>query len=273
MPTDREGDGRLYVTEAQGEDEAGMRLGERIISFTAPIILLCVWEGAVRLGWLDSRFFPAPSLIALRLFEMSQDGSLAAAVGISLARVVAGFLLGAIPSIVIGLSMGLFRVVRATIEPIVAVIYPIPMTAVVPLLMLIFGIGETFKVVTIALGSFPLVVLNSMSGVLGIDPIYVDVARNLGASRRDIYRTVALPGALPFIFTGLRLSVGVSLLLITSAEMVGARSGLGYLIWRSYQVFDIPTMFVGLVVLSALGWLFMSGLTELERRIVPWRAR
>lgn len=246
---------------------------DRLLSILSPLAVLLLWELLVRAGLLDARFFPPPSLVAGRFAQMLADGSLGQHVGISLLRVVLGFAAGAIPAVVIGLTMGLFPVVRALLEPIVAAIYPVPKIALLPLLLMIFGVGETFKIVTIALGCFTLVLVNTVAGVVNIDRIYIDVARNFGASRLDFYRTVAWPGALPMIFAGLKLGMGVSLLLIVAAEMIGARSGLGYLIWNSYQVWDMPAMYIGLVLLAFFGYVFTMALNELERIVVPWRPR
>ncbi|EKP94344.1 ABC transporter permease [Thermaerobacter subterraneus] len=246
---------------------------ERWLSVVSPIALLLIWELMVRAGMLDPRFFPPPSRIAVRFAAMVADGTLAQHLGISLLRVILGFAAGAIPAVILGLTMGLFPLVRAVLEPIVAAIYPIPKIALLPLLLMIFGVGEAFKVVTIALGCFTLVLVNTVAGVVNIERIYVDVARNFGASRLDFYRTVAWPGALPMIFAGLKLGMGVSLLLIVAAEMIGARSGLGYLIWNSYQVWDMAAMFIGLVLMSFFGYAFTMALNELERLVLPWRPR
>ena len=265
-------------TGGGGDEPARARRGpvldrERWLSILSPIALLLVWELLVRAGLLDPRFFPPPSRVAVRFAAMVADGTLAQHLGISLLRVILGFAAGAIPAVVIGLTMGLFPVVRAVLEPIVAAIYPIPKIALLPLLLMIFGVGETFKVVTIALGCFTLVLVNTVAGVVNIERIYVDVARNFGASRLDFYRTVAWPGALPMIFAGLKLGMGVSLLLIVAAEMIGARSGLGYLIWNSYQVWDMAAMYIGLVLMSFFGYVFTMALNELERLVLPWRPR
>ncbi|MFS8639221.1 MAG: ABC transporter permease [Symbiobacteriaceae bacterium] len=246
---------------------------DRLLSILSPLALLVLWEVLVRAGLLDVRFFPPPSQVAVRFLELVADGSLGRHVGISLLRVVLGFTAGAAPAVVIGLTMGLFPLVRALLEPIVAALYPIPKIALLPLLLMVFGVGETFKIVTIALGCFTLVLVNTVAGVVNIDRIYVDVARHFGASRLDFYRTVAWPGALPMIFAGLKLGMGVALLLIVAAEMIGARSGLGYLIWNSYQVWDMAAMYIGLVLLAFFGYLFTMALNELERVVLPWRPR
>lgn len=266
---------RLRV-DAGGGDGLLLPLGrrerhERWLSLLSPVLLLLAWEALVAAGALDERFFSRPSRIAGEFLQLTLSGVLPEYVGISLLRVLAGFLAGAVPGVLLGLTMGLFPWVRALVEPVVLALYPIPKIALLPLIMLVFGPGEAFKVVTIALGCFFLVVVNTLAGVLQIDPIYLDVARNFGASRRDVYLTIALPGALPMIVAGLKLALGVALLLIVAAEMIGASSGIGFLIWTSYQVFDLEQMYVGLIVMMFLGALSNLAMNELEKRLVPWR--
>jgi NitT/TauT family transport system permease protein len=149
--------------------------------------------------------------------------------------------------------------------------YPIPKLAIMPFILLVFGIGEVSKVFTIAIGVFYLVVINTMAGVLNIDKIYLDVAKNFGASRKDFYMTVAFPGALPMIFAGLKLGMGMALILVVAAELSAAKAGIGWMIWRSYDMFDIEQMFVALIVLSFLGYLFTLLLDAIERWVLPWK--
>ena len=182
-----------------------------------------------------------------------------------------GLALGATPALLLGLCMGLYRPVRAALDPIIAATYPIPKSAIVPLLLLIFGLGEMSKIVMVAIGAFFPVVINTSAGVQEIPAIYRDVGRNYGAGRWQTFRTIALPGALPLIMTGLKLAVGLGLILIVIAEMIGAKSGLGYMIWNAWQIFAVPTMYVGLITISVLGVIFTLVLTEIERVLVPWR--
>src|SRR5690606_9051846 len=140
-----------------------------------------------------------PAGILTTFGDLLVSGELVRHVVISLMRVLVGFTVAAVPGVILGLTMGLFRPVRAAVEPIIAALYPIPKLALLPLLLLIFGTGETFKIMTIALGCVLLITVNTLAGVVNIDPVYLDVARNFGAGRRDFYLTVALPGALPVI--------------------------------------------------------------------------
>ena len=123
----------------------------------------------------------------------------------------------------------------------------------------------------VAIGVFFPVVINTMTGVLGIQKIYLDVGKNFHAGRWNTFRTIALPGALPTIMTGIKLGLGMGLVLIAIAEMVGAKSGLGYLIWSAWETFSVERMYVGLFVIAIIGFLITLLLNELERILVPWK--
>ncbi len=246
-------------------------VGEHLVSIISPLLLILLWEGLVRARVLDWRFFPAPSAIMGAIAPMMASGELLMHVTASLKRVFLGFLLGAAPALALGLAMGLSRWVRAAVTPIIAATYPIPKSAIVPLVMLIFGLGEVSKIVLVAIGVFYLVLINTVAGVMNIDRIYLDAARNFGANRLKLFLTVALPGALPLIFAGLRLGMGIGLILIVIAEMVGARNGIGYLIWQSWTIFAVERMYVGLAVIALLGWLTALVLDRAERVLVPWK--
>ncbi len=243
------------------------------LSVLSPLSLLVVWELLARAGVVDTRVLSSPMLILKSLMPLVLSGELLYNTLVSVERVLLGFVAGGIPGILIGVSMGLSPLVRSAIEPMIQATYPIPKLAIMPLILLIFGLGETSKVFTIAIGVFYLVVINSMAGVLHIEKIYLDVARNFGASRKDFYLTVALPGALPMIFTGLKLGMGMALILVVAAEMSAAKAGVGWMIWRAYDMFAIEQMFVALMILSVLGYLFSIVLDVAEHRIVPWKRR
>lgn len=267
--------GEIQPASKKKDKKSWMELEEktrqRFLSFVSPVIFLILWEFLSRSNILDIRFFPPPSAILLTLFEMLVSGELFKDLGVSLYRIFGGFLLGAIPALILGLSMGLFKPVRLALEPLVAATYPIPKLALMPLIMLIFGLGDLQKIVTIAAGTFFMVLINTVAGVVNLDKIYLDVAKNYGATRKDFYLTVALPGAMPLIFTGLNLGMGMALLLIVAAEMMGANAGIGYLVWQSYAIFDLNKMFVAFIVISMLGYLFNVLLNELERWVIPWK--
>jgi ABC-type nitrate/sulfonate/bicarbonate transport system permease component len=268
---------------------------DRLLSIGFPMALLVLWEMAVRLQWLDGRFFPAPTAVAVALGELTVKGELLGklwllpgliATGdlsgarkvfaeghlwVSLFRIFAGFFVGAVPGIILGVVMGMNRTIRVALDPVVSAVYVLPKIAILPLVMLIFGIGEMSKIVIVAIASFFLVLINTTVGVRDIEPIFIEAGRNYGANHRQMFRHIIIPAALPIIFSGLRLSLGTSLIVIIAAEFVAANYGLGYLIWFSWQTLLTENMFAGLVVIMILGALFTSGLQALERRLMPWQ--
>jgi NitT/TauT family transport system permease protein len=169
------------------------------------------------------------------------------------------------------MAMGLWRPVRAALLPLVTALYPIPRIAVLPLVLVLFGIGEQSKLFMIAFSVFFLMLLETLAGVQRIDPVYLDVARSLRASRWQQYRSVAWPGALPAICTGARLSLGFALIVIVGTEFLAANNGVGARIWRAYQVLDIETLYAGLATTALMGWGLNLLVSAVERVALPWQ--
>lgn len=247
-------------------------VGERLLSIFSPVLLLLIWELLVRSTLLDARFFPAPTSIVGTFGQLISSGELANHVQASIGRIIVGFAMGAVPALLLGVVMGLSPWIRAALNPMVAATYPIPKIAILPLIMLIFGLGEMSKYVIVSIAGFFLILINTMAGVMNIEKIYLDVGKNFNANRKEMYLTIALPGSLPMIFAGFRLAWGVSLLVIVAAEFVGAKAGIGYLIWQSWQTFSVEAMYVGLIVISLLGYISSLILDELERKLIPWKS-
>lgn len=248
------------------------RTGELVLTLLAPLTVLALWEALARGGIIDSRFWPAPTSLAGTFRELLVEGDLIGDIRATLFRVLGGFLLGAVPAVALGLVMGLFWPVRVFLMPIATAIYALPKISLLPLVLITFGRGESSKLFMVALSIFFLVVLSTMSGVLAIDRAYRDVARNLGASRWQTFATVALPGAMPATFTGLRLALGFALIVIVGTEFLSpGDGGVGNLIWESWQVLRIRAMFVGLIVTGLIGWALTLGLDLVERAVVPWK--
>ncbi|WP_159887414.1 ABC transporter permease [Paenibacillus puerhi] len=243
----------------------------RLVSVLSPLLLLAIWEASSRLGAIDARFFPAPTTVLANLLRLFESGEMWLHLGISLRRIAIGFLWGALPGVVLGLIMGLSPLIRAAIMPLVNATFPVPKLALLPLILIIFGIGETSKVMVIAISVVYLTLINTLAGVTNIPGIYLDVGRNFQAGRWLFFRDVALPGALPLILTGLKLGMGIALLVIMAAEFVGAKSGVGYFIWSSWNVFAVQDMYAGLMVIAMLGGISTVLLDALEQWIIPWR--
>ena len=247
------------------------RSSELTLTVAGPVILLLIWEALSRSGTIDPLFWPPPSSLWGTTKTLFREKDLLGDILISLYRIVVGFVVGTIPGIALGLAMGLFWPIRVFLMPLASAIYAVPKIAILPLVIIMFGIGELSKIMIVAISIFFLVALNTMSGVLAIDGQYRDVARNLGASRWELFSTVAFPGSLPAIFTGMRLSLGFALVVIVGTEFLAADKGIGFMIWQSYQTLRIQQMFVGLVITGIMGWALTLLLDLIERVVVPWR--
>lgn len=251
------------------EAEKGPSWVRRVGPFT-PILLLVVWEILSRVGILDARFFPAPSSIAETFMKMLLDGVLIEHTLMTLSRIAVGFVAGAVPGVLLGVLLGTVRPLRQLFVPIFSALLPIPKVAIFPLLLLIFGLGETSKYIIVAIGVFFYLFFNTLSGVMQTPPLYNDVARANGANPVQQWFTVSFPYALPSIFTGLRLATGGAFVIIAASEFVGSQSGLGYLIWSSWSTFAVSKMYVGIVTISVLGYAATALEGAIERRVVPW---
>jgi ABC-type nitrate/sulfonate/bicarbonate transport system permease component len=266
-------------SEARIVPDSARRIGplERITRSSAfratasPVIMLVLWEALVRTGLLDARFFPAPSAVLQELWAMLASGELLVHMGYTLSRVAVGFVLGAIPAVLLGIAMGLSPVLRAFLQPAIASIYPIPKVALFPLAMLIFGLGEASKWAIVAVAVFFQILLSTLAGVVNIERVYLDVAADFRASRWQAYRTIALPGAMPFIFTGFQLGIGMALIVVVIAENFGTEYGLGYIVWHSWQIFEVRDMYVGLIMIALVGYASQLLMQQLERWLVPWK--
>jgi ABC-type nitrate/sulfonate/bicarbonate transport system permease component len=245
---------------------------DRLLYLISPIGLLAVWQLLLMAGIGDRRFIPAPSDIALRFWALIENGELALHTGVTLLRVFAGFVIGAIPGVATGLLMAMFKPVRIFFDPLIAALFPIPKIALMPLLLLAFGFGDASKIALVAIAVFFPVIVNTYTGAANIEKIYWDVAKNFGASQTVMFTRVVFFGALPMIFAGLRIALAVSFIVLVAAEFVATKSGLGYLIWNSWELLQVDIMFVGIVTIGVLGLITSALFQEIERKVIPWKA-
>ena len=203
---------------------------------------------------------------------MLRSGELTTHVVTSLERIALGFGLGALAGVAVGLAVGVFGVLEAIGNPVIAATFPVPKIALLPLLILWLGIGEASKVAVITLGVFFPMAINTYTGVRHADPLLIRAAVSFGAGRWSLIRKVMLPAALPMVFAGLKLGAGTSLLLLVAAEMIAASSGIGFLVLNAQNLMETTKLMVGIVLLSLLGLASHWLLTRLERVAIPWKA-
>lgn len=234
------------------------------------LVLMGVWELLVRTGIEMGLFLPAPSRVLASLWHLAQDGTLARHMTSTVTRIVSGLLIGGTIGLLLGLAMGTSTRLRQLIDPIVAALHPIPRLAFFPLLIVAFGIGEVSKMAAVSLGAFFPMLLNTVAGVRGMNPVHLELALNYGATRRQMFTRILLPGSLPLMLTGLRLSSNIAFHATIGVEMVGSRTGIGSLLWLSWQTFRIDQLYALLVVIAAMGIGLASLIRWVTSRAVPW---
>ena len=241
------------------------------VSVFSILCLLVIWELICQSGIVSSLFLPAPTAIISALLQMIADGEIGVSLAASLYRILAGFFIGSLVGLAVGLVTGTSALMDKIGTPIVNAIYPIPKIALLPLFILWLGIGELSKVTIIALGVFFPVAMNTYSGVKNVDTLLLKVAASFNASWWMTMKSVVLPNALPMIFAGLRLAAGTSLLLLVAAEMIAAQVGIGALILHYGVLMITDRLMAGVIVLSLLGLVFNLILQFLERKAIPWK--
>ncbi len=243
------------------------------LAIATPLVLIGAWQAAADLGWVDPRIFTPPTAIARAAGQLISSGVLPADIGDTLARLLVGYVVGAVGGTAVGLLLGVVRPLRAALSPVFTAIYAIPQIALLPLLLVIFGVGETAKVLSVVIVTFFVLEINALGAVLHFDPRLIEAARAYGARGIRLFRHVLLPGSLPAIFTGLRVSVALGLVVITATEFVASNNGLGFLVWNSWQLFEPDQMYVGLVTIGLVGVVLTAAISFAERALLPWLRR
>ncbi|GAC1614821.1 MAG: ABC transporter permease [Candidatus Elarobacter sp.] len=244
----------------------------RWLKVAAPLSLILLWQIGVSTKFLNPGLFPSPSAIAANFVQYAAGGELATNAYATISRLVIGLALGGIPGTLIGLAMGMNRWVRAYFEPVIALLYPIPKIAILPLFYFIFGTGDAAKWAAVAVGVFFLMAINTEAGVRQIETIYLDVARAYRIRPVSFFFRVLLPGALPSIYAGAKLSIGIGIVLAVAAEYQLTRTGLGYAIFNAQQLLDVERLYAALVAVSLLGFSLATILDRLEAVALPWSA-
>jgi NitT/TauT family transport system permease protein len=245
--------------------------GRIAFRFVGPLSLLVLWQVAGMTHVLDTRFFPTPTAVFWNFVDYARSGALAHNALATFSRLIVGLAIGGIPGTALGLAMGMNRWVYAFFQPVFALLYPIPKIAILPLFYIMFGTGEGAKWAAIAVGVFFLMAINTEAGVRQIERIYLDVARAYRLRPLTLFFRVLLPGALPNIFAGLKLSIGIAIVLAVAAEYQLTKSGLGYEIYNAGQLLDVERLYAALVAVSLLGFGLTAAADSLEVLAIPWR--
>jgi ABC-type nitrate/sulfonate/bicarbonate transport system permease component len=234
-------------------------------------VVLVLWEMASRTGWISTLALPPLSAVGEALMELIHSQSFWRNVTDSLFRIVVGWSLGTVCGLAAGAAMGIWSLPRAIGVPAVAALFPIPKIAPLPLLILWLGIGEASKVATISLGVFFPTAIATYSAIDNVPRNLIRMAQSFNLPWLAIVWKIILPGALPGILAGFRISASIALILLVSAEMIGAQYGIGQFILTAGNLMQTDRLLAGVVILSLLGLLIGTVLTRLERRVLRWR--
>ena len=241
----------------------------------APLValaLLALWELAVRTGAIPSLFFPAPSVVLETLGGMIRSGELPLHFGATLSRMFVALAWGGGAGWILGMAMGWSPRLRAVLDPFVAAFHPVPKMSLLPLIMILFGIGFFSKALVVAISAFFPMVINSMAGVRQLDPNYFDVARLYGATRWRVFWRVVFPGSLPMVLAGARMAMNRALGATIGLELITAGTGLGSMLFFAWQTLRTEELYASIFVIGAFGYLFRAVVDVVTRRMVLWQA-
>lgn len=241
------------------------------LALALPLAVLLLWELCSQAAILSPRYFPPPTSVAVTLVGLLAGGDLWRESFVTLSRVAIAFFLAAVPAVPLGLLMGLVRPVRSALEPYIALLYPLPKIALLPLFLILLGVGERAFILTGAITAFFQIVISTVGGVQSMDPRLLEVGRNYGARGVALFRKIILPAVLPSVFTGLRLGLGLALISILAVEFVAAKSGLGHLVFRYWQMLLTAEMFAAFVLVGLIGLALTRGLRAVQRRALVWK--
>lgn len=241
-----------------------------LLNLAALVLGVGVWAVVAAAHLVD---VPGPLSVGSRAVELLGDGTLVQDALASLRRVFLGFALGTLLAVPVGFLMGWYPLARGLLEPYVQFFRTVPPLAIIPLAIVLMGIGETPKVFVIFLAAFLSSVVAAFQGVVGVDATLVNAARVLGASDRVIFLKVVIPAAAPFLLVGMRIGLGASWATVVAAELIAADKGLGYEMMHAQTYYDLPTIFVGLITIGVIGLLMDRLLLRAERRLTAWQER
>ncbi len=251
--------------------DAILKVIDNLKSFSIIFIFLALWELLPRLGIINAAFLPPVSKIFLIWLNLIWTGELFKHLFISLQRSISGFALALIIAVPLGITIGWYKGFAKFVDPLVQTFRQTSSLALFPVFIVFLGIGETSKTVMVCWASIWPILLSTISGVKCADPLLIKVARSLGANDLRLFQKVILPGAIPSIMTGVRLSASSAILVLVAAEMIGARAGLGFMIINSQYNFEIPQMYAAIATLALLGLTVNYTLVWFEKKVTAWK--
>ena len=263
---------RSTVRQRSGSSRrATIRLRYTAVSLVSACAFIGLWEALAAVDVIEAEFFPPPSHVWGELAKLVGDGTLLDYALVSARRVLIGFMFSATVGTALGILLGTMRPLRWLVQPVISIIRPLPSLAWIPLSLLWLGIGEEQKYAIVFMGTLAPLVVFVTDATLRVDPLYVRAARNLGASHLAIMLEIILPAALPSIISALKVTLALAWTCIISAEMVGSKDGLGYLIWNAKDWSNVAQVICGMLAISVTVLALDTVLRSIEHRLVPWQ--
>lgn len=245
-------------------------VGQRLLPWLVPLLLIALWQLSASRGWLSSRVLPAPLDVASAAWTLAQSGDLWVHVKVSTGRALSGLAIGGGLGLVLGLLTGSSRLAETLLDSSIQMVRNIPALAMIPLVILWFGIDESAKLFLIAVSVFFPIYLNTFHGIRGVDPGLIEMGRTYGLSRRQLYTQIILPGAVSSILVGLRFSLGLMWVILIVAETISAQAGIGYLTMNAREFLQTDIVLVGILLYALLGKLADVFAKGLERYWLRW---
>lgn len=253
--------------------ERRRKLRDAALGIAVPVALIVAWQICATYNAINVTIFSSPLDVIRAARSLTDSGVYPKDIEVTILELLVGYSGGALVGIAVGMVTGYFRVLRAAFGPVITFGYAVPMITILPIMLVIFGLGEVPKVLTTAIAIFFIVEISTMETVRRIDPKMLEVGRAYGAAKGKLFRHVVFPAALPGVFTGLRVAAPIGLVVVIAIEFVAANNGLGYLIWNAWTIFAPQNIYLGVVTAAVIGGLF-TGLVVLIRRLaLPWARR
>jgi ABC-type nitrate/sulfonate/bicarbonate transport system permease component len=242
-----------------------------VVGCSVPAVFLLALEFASRSKWVNATFLPPPSTIFATFVDIVLSGAVVAPLLHTLALLFVGYGIGCIAAICLGILMGYSRAIYNLFEPLTELLRPIPKPALLPALILFLGLGARMEITIVALGAFFPVLINTVQGVRAVDPVMIDTARTFGHNTLAVWRQILLPASAPYVLAGMRVSLGLALLLVVASEMLSGSGGLGDAILQAQRSFLVKDSYAWLIVLALVGLVLSAGFNWTEKRVAFWQ--
>lgn len=262
----------IAIPFSKGKVSRGTQLGQRLLPWLVPVVLIAIWQLSATTGLLESRILPAPTAVVSAFWQLMLSGELWQHVQVSAGRALMGLFIGGGLGLVLGLLNGSSKLASTLLDTTLQMIRNIPALALIPLVILWFGIDESAKLFLVAIGVFFPVYINTYHGIRSVDPQLIEMGKSYGLTRAQLYREIILPGAMPSILVGLRFALGLVWVLLIVAETISAQAGIGYMTMNAREFLQTDVVLVGILLYALLGKLADVCAVMLERYLLRWHA-